>query len=181
MAKFKVGDKVKVTNRRIEHDYRTSIIQGSEYIISSVNPVKFNSHTHYGVENACGWIVYEDEITLVEHAPLTKSDLKDGMVIENREGTILLLVGDVLMNSNQYMWSTTIKDDLTHKIFRDLDIVKVYTTSGNTFSTVLNESNLTLIWERKEEPSHKEMTVEEIEKELGYKIKVIADNDSSNK
>ena len=34
-----------------------------------------------------------------------------------------------------------------------------------------------LIWERKKEPAHKEMTVEEIEKELGYKIKVVADKE----
>ena len=180
MAKFKVGDKVRIANPVLVSGYS---LKDTVCTVTEIHDIcsRSNKYTLSVKGNKLNQYWLDGELELVEPAPFTKADLKDGMVIENRGGTMLLLIGDVLMNNNQYIGSTNIQDDLTHKMFRNLDIVKVYTTNGTTFSTILNESNLTLIWERKEEPKHKEMTVEEIEKELGYKIKVIADNDSSNK
>jgi uncharacterized protein YodC (DUF2158 family) len=173
VMKFKVGDKVRIKKPGSYHNNMVAVITKDNY--ESITD-KLGYQIRIGEEtNPHGCVWFNEELELIERAAFTKSDLKDGMVVENREGTVLLLVGDTLMNEKKYMIFTNIKDDLTHKMFRDLDIVKVYTTKGNTLSTVLNISNLTLIWERKEEPDYKEMTVAEIEKKLGYKVKIVGE------
>ena len=52
-------------------------------------------------------------------------------------------------------------------------IVKVWSRSGNMYAHNLGIKGRKVIWEYKEEPKPKELTVLELEKLLGYKIKVV--------
>ncbi len=188
MSKFKVGDKVKIV--RCSGDANLSLSErsiavGEEYIIESVNPSRINPRRdHYGLVGR-EFVVYDLELELVESKHFTKSDLKDGMVIEYRNGERALVITDRFLSTNGWMSF----DDYDSELFRtfsrvranEWDIVKCYKVESNTglcmLANLLEDPYLGLIWERKEEPKHKEMTVEEIEKELGYKIKVIADKE----
>lgn len=110
----------------------------------------------------------------------TKSDLEDGMVVEQRDGCRAVVLNGCFMEYDSFTEFNEYNDDLTVDDSRfalitdvhECDIVKVYTSEGKTFKNLIKDCYLHLIWERKEE-HYKEMTIKEIEKELGYKIKVI--------
>lgn len=102
---------------------------------------------------------------------VTKADLKDGMVCEQRGGELMLWLNGALRGIND--WYTTgenLKDEFG---IEKNDIVKIYVTNGDTLKDMLKRRNLTLIWERKE---RKEMTLADIERELGYPIKIVSDD-----
>lgn len=81
---------------------------------------------------------------------MKKSDLKDGMVVELRDEGKYVVIGDVL--SAMETWDTLnhYDDDLKNHFAPEVDIMKVYTTSGWSFESMFLNSNLTLIWEREE-------------------------------
>jgi hypothetical protein len=121
---------------------------------------------------------------MVEAVSFTKADLKDGMVVETRESysdNRYLVLGDKLIQKRAYLGLREFSDDLTNRMFpvtgNKYDIIKVYESDPYDTEGLFDEKYLKLIWDRdaQEEDSHKEMTVEEIEKELGYKIKVVGD------
>lgn len=171
MSKFKVGDKV-----RIIKSNRLPGCVGDIVEIKSVNPnAPYLDKPHYGVGRV--FVCLEDELEL---APFNKSDLKDGMVLEYRNGSREMVFGSRSIDMNGWhnleQYSESLTDERYH--FPNHNIDKVYKVNNNTihnFKDVFKDEYLELIWER--EPDYKEMTVEEIEKELGYKIKVIADKE----
>ena len=182
MSKFKVGDKVKIVRCRgngglslEERDLKV----GEEYIIESVNPNCLNPcRDNYGLVGR-SFVVYDLELELVEPKQFTKSDLKDGMVVEYRNGARELVFGSRTVDKKGYHLLKDYTETLTeHKYHLEAhDIIKVYEVNNNAISTlneIFEDEYLTLLWER--EPDYKEMTVEEIEKELGYKIKVVGDS-----
>lgn len=106
----------------------------------------------------------------------TKADLKDGMVVKYRNGDKRMVVNEALIGENGYSDRNCFREDLTHRYFKDLDIVGVYAIQEyNNFADMLSDYNLELIWERKES---KKMTVEEMRKKLeeltGEQIEVTA-------
>lgn len=117
---------------------------------------------------------------------MKKSDLKTGMVVETRNGEkyLVMLNPDCedmeLINFNGgYMPLYYYNNELIPaKLFtRDFDVVKVYSV-GWTIRDLLSDKEcmeFKLIWKREEQ---KEMTIEEIEAELGYKIKIVGDEDA---
>lgn len=179
--KFKVGDKVKIVGKRTDSwGFIRNIFMGEELTIKSVNPNPINRDPHYGVEGK-SVVVYEEELELVESG-FTKADLKDGMILEKRNGDRGIYIRGVLhckvgFNDIESNWDDELKNIDGICIGQDIDIVKVYEVKsragGSVEGLLTSTNNLTLIWERKEEPEYKEMTVEEIEKELGYKVKVV--------
>lgn len=181
MSKFKIGDKVKIVrcigNGGLSLEDRLLAV-GEEYVIESVNPNCFNPRRdNYGLVGR-GFVVYDAELELVEPKQFTKSDLKDGMVVEYRRGWLELVIGDKTVDGTGSHSLCNFDDELIHKESRESDIMRVYTINNGIKSTdsIFDRGYLTLIWEREPEPEYKEMTVEEIEKELGYKIKVVGDN-----
>lgn len=108
----------------------------------------------------------------------TKSDLKTGMILEFNNGcTATVLFGT--KNGDIYAGSTWgglegVNEDLTLEDSFEGDVVRVYQPIGNIHFLKTNylnyNKNYKLLWQREEA---KEMTIEEIEKELGYKIKII--------
>lgn len=92
----------------------------------------------------------------------SKSDLKDGMVVEYRSGEKALFLGDLFMDKVDSCDIDEFKDNLetiTHDcdIDYDFDIMKIYTINRHKkypgFQDILNDKTnqyLDLIWERKE-------------------------------
>jgi hypothetical protein len=109
----------------------------------------------------------------------TKADLKDGMVVETRKGHRYILLNGKLVNNRGSFNFHDIKDDLTDKdIPESFSIDKVYISRANMLKHLFETSLLELIWERPKEEEYKEMTVEEIEKALGCKIKVVGEKNT---
>lgn len=106
----------------------------------------------------------------------TKADLKDGMVVKHRNGDKKMVISEALIGENGYADQNCFREDLTHRYFKDLDIVGVYAIQEyNNFADMLSDYNLELIWERTES---KKMTVEEMKQKLeeltGEEIEVTA-------
>lgn len=101
------------------------------------------------------------------------------MIVELRNGRIYYVLGNRLINNygfkeiNGYSYS----DNMLCKYiaYKEYDIMSVYTINSNCYSleSIFNKKILDLIWEREEKPQPKEMTFEEIEKELGYSFKIV--------
>lgn len=96
------------------------------------------------------------------------SDLKNGMIIEKRNGDRRLVVDDYFIGWTGNVGRTTksaYTESLESIYDKDLDIVKVYSISMNNITEVCD-----LIWERR---TKKKMTKKEIEKILGYEIDIL--------
>lgn len=110
---------------------------------------------------------------------MRKEDLKIGYLLECRNGELKMLMptsyGTVLISkSHNFYEFDSLKDDLTTTFSEDFDIMKVYGFSVfNSEALKFNIDKRPLLWERKD---RKEMTISEIEKELGYSIKIIKEN-----
>ena len=138
------------------------------------------SYTHYGVyrDKTCyggdgGYQSYDYfekyKYKILEwsdymNKEFTKADLKDGMVAKYRNGDKRMVVNEALIGENGYSDRNCFREDLTHRYFKDLDIVGVYAIQEySNFADMLSDYNLELIWERTES---KKMTVEEMRKKL---------------
>lgn len=107
----------------------------------------------------------------------TKSDLKDGMVVEyndNRFGK-RLVIGGFLTGEDGYVDLGDYNENLKN-VVSDLEIVRVYKIKCmGEISSIMHDDNLELIWERTES---KKMTIEEMRKKLeeltGEQIEVTA-------
>lgn len=94
----------------------------------------------------------------------TEADLKDGMVVKYRNGDKRMVINEALIGEDGYADRYCFREDLTHRYFKDLDIVGVYEIQEySNFADMLSDYNLELIWERKEP---KKMTIEEMRKKL---------------
>lgn len=121
---------------------------------------------------------------------MKKSDLKTGMVLETRNGEKYLVMlnpdckdMELINFKGGYMPLYYYNNELiftekpAEKPAREFDVVKVY-SAGWTIRDLLSDKEhmkFKLIWERNEP---KEMTISEIEKELGYKIKIVGDDNA---
>lgn len=120
------------------------------------------------------------------------SDLKTGMHVILRDGDEYIVLKDTCLysnydydtyekniiktlNSRTYTSLNNYNEDFTSAISNWLDIVEVYTCNCVTaiLESVKNEPD-SFIRIFEEKPT-KKMTLEEIEKELGYKIEIIND------
>lgn len=110
------------------------------------------------------------------------NDLRTGMKVTLRNGQecIVLLnfshgyddATDILLNVENLYWDplTSYTEDLKHQTFKNEDIVKIEQPNHAYAIFKSVGYGFTTIWERKE---RKNMTIEEIEAELGYPIKII--------
>lgn len=105
----------------------------------------------------------------------TKSDIKDGMVVEYRDGDRRLVIDKYLIGKNAYYELSTYNENLEDK-YPGLTIMKVFKIRQRAIlERILDDDNLELIWERKEP---KKMTIEEMRQKLeeltGEEIEVTA-------
>lgn len=96
----------------------------------------------------------------------TKADLKDGMVVEQRDGNMYLVLAGMVVRKRGYNCIGDYDDDLKVADYAGGDIVKVYRITPESLKCIEDvfiKNNLELIWERKEP---KKMTVEEMRQKL---------------
>lgn len=105
---------------------------------------------------------------------MKKEDLKTGMRVEDRNGEIKIVsVGissdDAFINSRGiYIYMSSYSSDLINYNYNEFTIVKVYDApEGRKVFNDLYKGEL--LWQRDET---KELTMAELEKELGYKVKI---------
>jgi len=161
--KFKVGDRVKVICLKDKHFPKVEIGK-----ITTITKVNKNYGIFVGAYEDKTNVFYEDELELVQPKQFTKSDLKERYIVKTRNGNEYIVnnkdIADRIINGkiacgciglNYY--TDNLIENLGNK---ELDIVEVYKPKYET------------IWTRQED-TVKEMTVAEIEKQLGYSIKVV--------
>ena len=104
----------------------------------------------------------------------TKADLKDGMIVEYRDGTRRIVIGNVFIGKDGFNYIDNYKCSLESYRIKEYDICKVYYfLLPYGFNSLFKDNNLKLIWERTEV---KNMTTEEMRQKLeeltGKKIEV---------
>jgi uncharacterized protein YodC (DUF2158 family) len=176
--KFKVGDKVRVKEGLVGGSHYDGLYfaPGMERYCDKTAVITGKSPTRRYILDDDMEYVYNDAMleAVLEPASevaFTKADLKDGMVIEYRNGDRFLVVRDHLLSKDYCDNMNDLGDDLKDIYgFQEDDIVKVYDadyTYVDEFEELFDISNLTLIWERKEGPTHKY--------KVGDKVKVRED------
>lgn len=131
-------------------------------------------HLYYG-----NGVSNPNEITIVEYKEDSKMELKEGMIIECRNGDRYLLRrvdGELILSANEtwleYTYDNNFIDiDEDAKEFNgDFDIIKIYESKTSCLKDLFKDKYLTCIWERKEP---KKMTLAQISEALGYEVEVI--------
>ena len=139
----------------------------------------FNSKIYYYLEaDQITWNTMYSGNDSIEYSTLkekiktmTKSDLKNGMVVELRNGKRFLIVNDLgigkdsCINLDGFFGYDKNLNDVSG--FSEFDITKIYKTVGNTFKTLFDNERLSLIWEREEKPKLSEKDKNKIVK--GFK------------
>ena len=94
----------------------------------------------------------------------TKADLKDGMVVEYRDGKRRLVLNNFLIGIDGYFDLSNYSENLKDKNSSDRDVVGVFKVNIVTnLDYIFRTENLELIWERTES---KKMTTEEMRQKL---------------
>lgn len=75
-------------------------------------------------------------------------ELKDGMVVELRNGWILMKLGKYLVNNSSYLCVSDYDKETLESEDYEYGIAKVYTVTGVTFTLndIFDKDNLTCIW-----------------------------------
>lgn len=173
--KFKVGDKV-----RVRKDLVANETYGAYIFVSIMEKFKGKIVTiigicnnHYVIDEDNKRCYWTDEMLEPAVASFTKADLKDGMVVEYRCGDRRMILDNKLISDFfGFAFLNSFTDTLEGIKYDDMTIDKVYKSTAHTLKEYFEDCNLELIWERPKEEPIKEMTVAEIEKELGYKVKI---------
>lgn len=96
----------------------------------------------------------------------TKADLKDGMIVEYRDGRRMLVVNNFLIGKGKegYYNLNYYSENMKNKDSSDRDIMRAFKIDTNTvLDYIFSTESLELIWERKEV---KKMTVKEMQRKL---------------
>ena len=164
------------------HDYGMKWNNGDTYL-EYTNYNEFKEKTCYsGIGCFCDYEHYKiEKYEILEWSDymrkeFTKSDLKDGMVVEERRGVMGFILRDRILYEDGWDSLISWEEYLRSNSCDGFDIVKIYKIRiENVYelSDTLDIKNLELIWERTET---KHMTAEEMRKKLeeltGEKIEV---------
>ena len=160
VSKFKVGDKVRVKKFKTRPERWNSNGYMDKYVgkIVTISDV-FKNHKLLICEDNGTWLWDESDFTAAE---FTKNDLKDGMMVEQRDGSRWLWLYGALRGIG--VWCSVTQEDLTGQN-QDLDIVKIgYPEIDNAFlgrgglEFILESDFAETLWERQVE---KEISSEE--------------------
>ena len=152
VSKFKVGDKVRVKKFKTRPERWNSNGYMDKYAgkIVTISDV-FKNHELYICEDNKKWMWDESDFTAAE---FTKNDLKDGMMVEQRDGSRWLWLYGELRGIG--VWRSVTQEDLTGQN-QDLDIVKIgYPEIDNAIlgrgelEFILESDFAVILWERQE-------------------------------
>lgn len=119
------------------------------------------------------------DVTNIKIEEDNKMELKEGMIVECRNGDRYLLrkVEDKLLLSSDTDWLNYIYDnnfiynsEYAKEFNGDFDIMKIYESKARVLENLFVDKHLTCIWERKEP---KKMTLAQISEALGYEVEII--------
>ena len=152
------------------HEQGLKWATGESYIHKTLYE-KFQLNTCYtGCGTYCDYDFFKERgYTILEWSDymkkeFTKADLKDGMVVEYRNLSRRVVIGNGLIGENGHNILDNYNDTLLSLDFNDIDIIKVYEIKQPyAFSAMMKDCNLRLIWNRF---NTKCMTVEEMRKKL---------------
>ncbi len=113
---------------------------------------------------------------------MKKSDLKQGALVQTRNGNVYILIGKkfVDLTDGGCMPLEKYNEDLL-TCNSKYDVMKVFNSSfeHEGYYYYIRSKPIIWTWERKEEEPSKELTVGEIEKLLGYKVKIVKENEGN--
>lgn len=156
------------------HEHGMTWVSGRRYLVYTYyEEYKEEScYTNYGVVVTCDFCK-KNGYTILEwndymQKEFTKDDLKDGMVVEQRNGCRFFVIADRVVDELGYNKLEGYGNDLKYIQYKEnvFDIIKVFrikNRSVKSLAEIFEDSCLDLIWERKET---KKMTVEEMRQKL---------------
>lgn len=166
------------------HEHGMKWRDGNSYLELTEYEKKLNETCYYGsgeyssrdFAEKCNYKILEWSDYM--NKEFTKSDLKDGMVVEYRCKSYgrRLVIGDMLIGAEGSYRLIYYNEDLIDTTGeKDFDIMRIYKIQNvSRFNEILLYSNLELIWERKEP---KKMTVKEMKQKLeeltGEEIEIV--------
>ena len=170
--KFKVGDKVRIRKDLKEgHDYKLYVNDDMEELageIVTITEVYGDCDTEYEINEDTGENSWTEDmfegLAIITKEELFKMPIGTKITTDLEENNIFVKVGenDFCNNDCDHIEYDNIKEDLSLDYYEEGKIIEI------------QEPNYTTIY--KEDKQVKEMTIAEIEKELGYPIKVIKED-----
>ena len=176
---FKVGDRVRIkTWEQMEKEFGVEFsfiackcgfnsemrhLCGRTATISEINDYKVKLTDWSDDTGGLYWTISTDMIELVNTSNFTKSDLQNGDIVTDREGAM-----SVYCESEKELYGETLYLKYLTEDLKDKD-----GESKNDIVKVERPIKYETVFERKKDPKVREMTVEEISKELGYEVKVV--------
>lgn len=178
--KYKVGDKVRIVKEKTSSEWNRDGLM--DEWLGKVMTIAVDYGYSYGMKEDKGcWVWYEEMIE--GKTEMKKSDLiagkhvvetSDGakyLIFDSKEGKFMFGIHYGLIDLERY------HEDLTrNSADKKYDITKVYELKCPASQYSIKErceEYLTLVWERTEP---KEMTMAELEEELGYKVKIVKEH-----
>ena len=116
------------------------------YVIKNVN---YYNDYYYRLEGIDDYTFNDD---MIEQKELTKEDLKTGMIVEYRDKTRGIIIGDTIVEPDTFLSMSNLTDNLkcSDSHYPNNDIMKVYEgREGNSFGNMLSCPGK-LIWQRYE-------------------------------
>ena len=167
--KFKVGEKVKIKkNLKEGYGFKYYVADEMEkFKGKTVTIYSVNSEAYRIEEDNMSWDWTEDMfegLAIITKEELFKMPIGTKITTDLEENNIFVKVGenDFCNNDCDHIEYDNIKEDLSLDYYKEGKIIEI------------QEPNYTTIY--KEDKQVKEMTIAEIEKELGYPIKVIKED-----
>lgn len=154
------------------HKHRMKWWNGESYLENTNYNVRNKGTCYYGSGEYSSRVFAEKhnykilEWSDYMNKEFTKADLKDGMVVEQRDGDMYLVLAGMVVRKRGYNRIGDYDDDLKCAGYTGGDIVKVYRITPESLGCIEDvfiKSNLELIWERTET---KKMTIEEMRQKL---------------
>lgn len=162
---YKVGDRVRIKTWEkmaqefgVDEDgdirtsntfyFNKSMKQYCEKIYVIKNANYYNGY-YYRLEGIDDYTFNDD---MIEQKELTKEDLKTGMIVEYRDKTRGIIIGDTIVELDTFLSMSNLTDNLkcSDSHYPNNDIIKVYEgREGNSFGNMLSYPGK-LIWQRYE-------------------------------
>ena len=157
-------------------EYFYNITKGNIYEV--VNKLKFNDDPVCVKDdaNTLHWLTFGN-FEIIKEPTLKEQYLVSGNVVETREGKYLVVENSLMSLEGGFNIVSDYNENLKIRSHENsanysYHIVKVYKiTNPTAFKNIEKYGQLKLIWQS--EPEIKEVTMEELEKHYGCKVKVV--------